>query len=238
MEGEAQETIWLELRAPFAAFRWLQAGVHRATSPVIPPSAAWGLVLNLAAIETRDSMAEVNITPVRPDAPPLELCIGEVGRSTKSSLLQQLHTYPVGTSGKEFKERTFGGKYWIAPVRREFLVDFHCVVGVRGPRSILSRVGEGLAGGHNAERYGLPFAGDNQLLFDRIDLRRDPSPARWYTPASPDDPPRSGSCRLTVLIDRGDSSRTSTVLFAPISEPTADVPKASWVWVPREPETA
>ncbi|HWN68765.1 MAG TPA: CRISPR-associated protein Cas5, partial [Haliangium sp.] len=47
-------TLWLRLRAPFAAYRWLQAGVYRATSPIIPPSAAWGLLLNLAHIETRD----------------------------------------------------------------------------------------------------------------------------------------------------------------------------------------
>lgn len=235
MEGEAQETIWLELRAPFAAFRWLQAGVHRATSPVIPPSAAWGLVLNLAAVETRDSKVEGNITQVRQDAPPLELCVGEIGRSTKATLLQQLHTYPVGSSGKEFKDRAFGGKYWIAPVRREFLVDFHCIVGVRGPQSILSRVKDGLAGVHNAERYGLPFAGDNQLLFDSIDLHSEPAPARWYKLVTPGDPPQRGTCRLTVRIDREDSSNTSTVLFAPTSEATLDVPASSWVWVPREP---
>ena len=29
--------FYVDLRAPFAAFRWLQAGVYRATSPVIPP---------------------------------------------------------------------------------------------------------------------------------------------------------------------------------------------------------
>lgn len=235
MAVEAQQTIWLELKAPFAAFRWLQASVHRATSPVIPPTAAWGLALNLAAVETRDSNAEVDVTPVSPDAPPLQICVGELGRSTKSSLLQQLHTYPVGNSGKEFKERTFGGKYWIAPVRREFLVDFHCVVGVRGPQSLISRVKAGLEGAHNDERYGLPFAGDNQLLFDRIAAHPDPLLALWYTPLSSDDPPRCGSCRLTVSIDREDSSRTSMVLFAPVAQPTRDVPDSAWVWVPCQP---
>lgn len=237
-DADDQGAIWLELQAPFAAFRWLQAGVYRATSPVIPPSAAWGLVLNLAAIETRDLTAEAAITPVNSEAPPLQLCIGEVERSTRASLLQQLHTYPVGPSGKEFAERTFGGKYWIAPARREFLVDFHCVIGVRGPHRLLARVGEGLAGTYNGDRYGLPFAGDNQLLFDRIDLRDGPVPARWYEPVRPDDPPRKGSCRLTVCIDRSDSSRTSTVLFAPTPEATVVVPESSWVWVPCDPATS
>ena len=57
-------TLWLRVQAPFAAFRWLQAGVHRATSPVIPPSTAWGLLLNLAHVETRaaeDGVTEVEL---------------------------------------------------------------------------------------------------------------------------------------------------------------------------------
>src|SRR5690606_31673513 len=70
-------TLWLRLRAPFAAFRWMQAGVYRATSPVIPPSAAWGLVLNLAGVETRGE-DDGTTTQIRADAPPLCLAIGAV----------------------------------------------------------------------------------------------------------------------------------------------------------------
>ena len=46
-------TLFLLLDAPFSAFRWMQAGVYRGTFPVMPPSAAWGLALNLAGLETR-----------------------------------------------------------------------------------------------------------------------------------------------------------------------------------------
>src|SRR5688572_22411460 len=97
------ETLWLHLKAPFAAFRWMQAGVWRATSPVIPPSAAWGLVLNLAGVDTR-LPGEGVTTLVRPDAPTLGIAVGAVNFASKSSLYQQLHTYPVGNSGAELEK--------------------------------------------------------------------------------------------------------------------------------------
>jgi len=233
--------LWLRVRAPFAAFRGMQAGVYRATSPTMPHSAAWGLLLNLAGIETRNTKPNIT-TLVRTDAPPLCMCIGAVRDSELASLYQQLHTYPVGASGKEFKERTRGAKYWIAPARRELLVGLDVMLGVRSDQpEVLDRIvagaqGKPLPGDDQAgERYGLPFAGDNNLLFDRIDVLDAPEAARWYLPVGPDDPPRRGSCRLTVGIDRGDASRTTNILFAPAEEPTAEVPEAAWIWTPRRP---
>lgn len=246
-------SFWLRVRAPFAAFRWLQAGVYRATSPIIPPSAAWGLVLNLAHIETRDHAATAKsksvTTLTRQDVPPLCLAIGDacapsaddadsadvVHSDRKATLYQQLHGYPVGSSGKDLATRTHGAKYWIAPVRRELLVDFDVVLGVRSPDAELrQRVADGLAGRLDVPRYGLPFAGDNNCLFDRIDILDQPIAARWYTPIAPDDTERRESCRLTVAIDRGDASRTRSQLFAP-TPPIATPPEAAWVWCPAPP---
>ncbi len=224
--------VWLRLRAPFAAFRWLQAGSYRATSPVIPPSAAWGLVLNLAGVETR-AKADTPATRIDPAAPPLKLAVAALGQSSTETLFQQLHSYPVGTSGKALAAGTHGAKYWIAPVRRELLVGFDCVLGVRSADpGFAERLRRGLAGEHG--RYGLPFAGDNNLLFDRIELLDAPPEARWYAPVGEGNGPVAGSCRLTIGIDRGDSSRTTTGLFAPTS-PTAHAPTDAWTWVPRPP---
>lgn len=226
-------TLWLRLRAPFAAFRWMQAGVYRATSPVIPPSAAWGLVLNLAGLETRGEDDGIT-TQIRADAPPLCLAIGAVCEAEVGSLYQQLHGYPVGSSFPELKAKARGTKYGILPVRREILVGFDCVLGVRAvDGGLLERVALGLRGELPGSRYGLPFAGDNNLLFDRIDVEPDPAPARWYSPVSEDETERrSGSCRLTVAIDRRDASRTETRLFAP-GPVEAMPPEGAWVWVPR-----
>ena len=230
-------TLWLRLRAPFAAFRWMQAGVYRATSPVIPPSAAWGLVLNLAGVETRGE-DDGTTTQIRADAPPLCLAIGAVHEPEVSSIYQQLHGYPVGSASKHLAPGTRGAKYHIAPVRREILVGFDCVLGVQAAEDgLLDQVARGLRGELNGPRYGLPFAGDNNLLFDRIDVVQSPPAARWYAPLDERQTERgAGSCRLTVAIDRRDASRTDTRLFVPSSRPEPLPPESAWVWTPRSPD--
>ncbi len=230
-------TLWLRVRAPFAAFRWMQAGVYRATSPVIPPSAAWGLVLNLAHIETRGALEGV-VTQVRSDAPRLQLAIGAIAPAEVGTLYQQLHSYPVGNSGKDLQVLAKGAKYWIAPARREILVGFDAVIGVRtqagqGGGELRERVVRGLCGQLGESRYGLPFAGDNNLLIDRIDVLEEPPRARWYVQLTSESPMMAESCRLTVAIDRRDSGRTRSPLFAPVE---ADAPpEGAWTWVPHAP---
>jgi len=232
------ERIWLHAKAPFAAYRGMQAGVYRTTAPTLPPSAALGLVLNLAGIETRDPAPAVT-TQVRADVPRLRIAIGVRAPGVISTLYQQLHGYPVGNSGKQLKERAHGAKYWIAPVRRELLVGLDVVIGVEAADGeIFERVRRGLAGELGEPRYGLPFAGDNNLLFDRLEVLAASPAVCWYTRVLPEEAPRRGTCRLTVGIDRGDSSRTTSVLCAPIEEATAEPPESAWVWTPRAPEEA
>jgi CRISPR-associated protein Cas5t len=234
-------TLWLHVRAPFAAFRWMQAGVFRGTLPIIPPSAAWGLVLNLAGVDTRadpvPGSREVT-TQIRPDAPALRIACGARGEPQRGLLYQQLHSYPVGNDGKDLAPRTHGAKYWIAPVRREVLLDLDVVLGVEADDpSLLARVARGLRGELPDQRYGLPFAGDNNFLIDRIDVLPAPIPARWYAPVrdtDTDTEPAPGSCRVTVGIDRADSGRTTSRLVAPTEE-SPHPPDAAWIWVPRAP---
>lgn len=218
-------TIFLRLDAPVSAWRWLQAGVYRGTFPVIPPSAAWGLVLNLAGIETRGALSEV-VTPIRDDAPALEIAVGLERPGQRSVLYQQLHSYPVGSSSAELRKGTKGNKFHIAPARREVLTGVIAIVGARGPRTLIERVVDGLAGGLDAPRYGLPFAGDNQFLFSRIDPSATSPIVRWYVPVI-DLASARETTRLTTNIDRGDASRTEVPLFEPISEP-AMCPDAAW----------
>jgi CRISPR-associated protein Cas5t len=227
-------TFWLYVRAPFAAFRGFQAGVYRSTNPVMPPSAAYGLVLNLAGIEMRGALDGVT-TSIRPDLPSLRLAVGVVSQAAKNSLYQQLHSYPVGNSGKELAELTHGAKYWIVPVRREMLVDYRGVIGVQSTdESLREQVSRGLRGELETRRYGLPFAGDNNYLFDNIELADEPpADTLWYARFRPGDTPSKGTCRLTVGIDRSDNSRTTSFIFAP----TQTLSEAVWTWTPREPES-
>jgi CRISPR-associated protein Cas5t len=220
-------TLFLLLDAPFAAFRWLQAGVYRGTYPVMPHSAAWGFVLNLAGVETRGSVNEV-VTPIAASAPRMELAVGVVRDGQRSTLYQQLHSYPVGNSGKDLEARAHGQKFWIAPAKREVLVGLQWMVGVRGEPSLLERIPLGLAGTLEVERYGLPFAGDNQFLFNRIELSKD-DVARWYVPVEAGSSPK-GSTRLTTVIDRKEASRTKAPMFAP-TRTSCSCPSEAWVEV-------
>src|SRR2546430_2273101 len=125
-------TFWLRIRAPFAAFRGFQAGVYRSTMAVMPPSTAYGLILNIAGIEMRaDSNGATTL--IRPDVPLLRLAIGLVKVAERNSVYQQLHSYRVGTDEKTktMAALTKGAKYQIVPVRREMLVDYESVIGVQ-----------------------------------------------------------------------------------------------------------
>jgi CRISPR-associated protein Cas5t len=228
--------LWLRVRAPFAAFRGFQAGVYRATSPIMPPSTAFGLILNLAGIEMRAPVAGPT-TLIREDVPRLQIAVGIVSPAERSSLYQQLHSYPVGNSGKELAAKTHGAKYWIVPVRREFLIGVDAIIGIQSAEDgLFDRIQRGLRGDLDEPRYGLPFAGDNNFLFDRIDvLEVPPATTRWYARIQPNDPPRKGSCRLTVGINRADNSKTSSFLYAPAEEASSLPPDTAWTWTPCPP---
>ena len=233
------DCLWLRICAPFAAFRGFQAGVYRSTSPVMPPSAALGLLLNLAGIEMRDYTAIPNLL-IRGDIPCLQLAIATLpnSKSEVCTLYQQLHSYPVGDSGKtDLKPRTQGAKYWITPVRRELLVGLDMILGVQASEQLLERIKKGLKGELDQSRYGLPFAGDNNFLFDRIDILTEVPEVFWYVQMQPDDPPMRGSYRLTVAIDRSDNSKTISFLFAPVETPSSQPPNNAWIWTPRKPLT-
>ncbi len=240
MSESTMERFWLRVRAPFAAFRTFQAGVYRATSPVMPPSVAYGLVLNLAGIEMREYSPKNVTTLIHPDLPCLRIAVGIIKPPELCSLYQQLHTYRVGSDAqtKLLASKTHGAKYWIAPTRRELLVDYNGVIGIESPHELrlAEQVRRGLRGELNAARYGLPFAGDNNFLFDRLETIEQTEAAHWYTPLASDDEPRKGSCRLTVGIDRADNSKTTSALLAPTIEPTAEPPELAWTWTPRLPD--
>lgn len=230
-------TFWLRIKAPFAAFRGFQAGVYRSTAPVIPPSAAYGLILNLAGIEMRDTKNGVT-TEIRQDLPVMRLAIGVKQSSEKSSMYQQLHSYPVGNSGKDLAPLAKGAKFWITPVRRELLIDYEGIIGVQTEdETLLETIEKGLRGELEINRYGLPFAGDNNFLFDKIEvLAAPPEKVVWYVRHQTDDKAVKGSCRLYVGINRTDNSKTTSFVYVPKENLTAPLPEIAWTWTPHPPQ--
>lgn len=248
--------ICLYLQAPFAACRTFTAGWYRPTAGFLTPSAAYGLLLNVAGIESRlreedathDGSAPASLT--RPGLPAVEVAVGvptvhvvgpHRGRPfdehdvypRMQSIYQQLHNYPVGASGKERAESCFGNKYNITPVRREFLSSVRAVVAIRGDSEFEDRILRGLRGEFNADRYGIPYLGDNAYLLDRIDRIETPVPVSWFEQqAAGAAGIRDHATRLTIQIDRADLSKTRSALFAPGDVSTShEPPESAWVQI-------
>ncbi len=233
----------LRLRAPFAAFRPFTAGWYRPTAGFLTPSAAYGLALNLAGVETRrdDGLSAMTVTEF--GLPAARIALGadpDHPFPAVQTLFQQLHNYPVGASGKGRKDDTKGNKYNITPVRREFLSGLHAIVAIMFPDlpEIADLIRSGLEGKppRSGSRYGLPFLGDNAFLLDKIEVLEGPIPAFWYRRLDAEAGAVSNSTRLTSWIDRQDMSKTRSALYAPILEPTVEIPDSAWTDIEPPPE--
>jgi CRISPR-associated protein Cas5t len=202
--------------------------------PTIPHSAVWGLINNILGVEIRTNINHLT-TQISNEIPCLCIAVGNIAIPEINSMYQQLHVVPVGSSGKENAERTKGTKYFIRPVRREILSNLDVIVGVKSDDSELKqKVISGLKGEHNDTRYGLPFAGDNNLLFDSIEVfEESPVSAFWYFKVSDEDKIETETARLTVGIDRLDNSETVSPLFASTLEKMINPPPNAWVWTPK-----
>jgi len=224
----------LLLDAPFGAFRTFTAGSFRPTASFITPSAAYGLLLNVAGIEMRYDDGKAVATLVRTEGlPQVEMALGARGElPSQQSMFQQLHNYPVGQSGKEHKEAAKGNKYNITPARRSFLSAIHAYIGVRGNDFFEEQVIKGLAG-ETSRAYGLPFLGDNSFLPDRLEVVDKPEPARWYEriDEADEDGMREDTTRLTITIDRTSMDNTRSALFAPTHQPEPEIPEKAWIMV-------
>jgi CRISPR-associated protein Cas5t len=243
--------LYLYVQAPFAACRTFTAGWYRPTATFLTPSAAYGLVLNVAGVESRlreedeRQDGKVPASLMRPGLPPVRLAVGAPTADCREpfprvhTVYQQLHNYPVGASGQERAASAWGNKYNITPVRREFLSDLRAVVALDGNPDLEDRVRRGLRGEFNASRYGLPFLGDNAFLLDRLEELPDIPATYWYERVAETSGagPRPRTTRLTILIDRADLSRTTSALFAPKDDATNVVPESAWTEIhpPNEP---
>ena len=244
----------LYVEAPFAVCRTFTAGWYRPTATFLTPSAAYGLLLNLAGVDTRlreeepgyPLKAGVPATATRPGLPGAKIALGASavkfrrGRAVPlddgeepyprvQTVYQQLHNYPVGSSGGDRADATFGNKYNISPVRREVLVGLRAVIAVDASSELEHQVRRGVEGASPVGRYGLPFLGDNAFLADRIEVLESAPATHWYERLTADgEKVRPRASRLTVWIDRTDTSRTRSDLYAPTTSATSDIPPSAW----------
>jgi CRISPR-associated protein Cas5t len=226
--------LCLRVKAPFATFRTFTAGSYRPTAPFITPSAAYGLALNVAGIESRFDDGRTPMTLTRLGLPRVQIALGAITFPEAQSIYQQLHNYPVGTTGQEHAAACKGAKYNIQPVRREFLSGLDGYICLRENAELEERMREGLQeggrwapGGH--DRYGIPFLGDNNFMIDVLKEEPLPGRAHWYRRLAKDDSGLSDrQCRLTVWINRGDMSQTQAFLYAPLKDAVLEIPESAW----------
>lgn len=226
--------ICLYVQAPFAVFRTFTAGSFRPTAGFITPSAAYGLLLNIAGIESRRDDGKSPMTLMKKNLPPAKIALGALSFPQVHSLYQQAHNYPVGNTSAQYAPRARGSKYNITPVRREFLGDMRAYICLEDNPELTERVREGLRAEYNSSRYGLPFLGDNNFLIDILREEADRQPAHWYEKIAENDAqgPRPRTTRLTITIDRQNMANTTSALFFPCPEPQVDIPENAWVSVP------
>lgn len=232
--------IYLRVQAPFAAYRPLTAGWFRPTSGMMTPSAAYGLILNFAAIDSRvvetdpqhDGSTPASLT--KPDLPPAKIALGIPEKShtpIQQTVLQQLHNYPIGKDAGMPKEWAKGNKNNITPVKREFLSGLDVVIGIDSDDSFCARIAAGLKGEFNGQRYGLPFLGDNSFLIDSVEIMPQSISCRWYETTS-GQPVRKNrmndGTRLTTYVDRGGFSGTRSAVFVPTEEAMLKPSDAAW----------
>jgi CRISPR-associated protein Cas5t len=239
----------LHIKAPFAAFRYMTAGSFRPTAPFITPAAAYGLVLNLAGIDSRHDDGKAGMTLMRTDLPALDLAIGLNGSELPEdqTIFQQLHNYPVGNTGKERQPECKGAKYNIQPIRRGYLAGLDAVIVLRGNDELIMSVRQGLVNGavgpltDGRSRYGVPFLGDNNFMIDVLREESATNPIQWFYPVNlreldTFDLPKLH--RMPIWIDRAEMSHTVTGLFAISEEVTLEPPMQAWTRVgPQEAVT-
>jgi CRISPR-associated protein Cas5t len=224
--------IWLAIEAPFAACRPMMAGWHRPAAGFLTHSAAYGLVLNVAGVESRlgehepGHPGDVPASLTRPGLPSFRVALGLPAGSDLprvGTVFQQLHNYSVAAGNAGIRpEHALGRKNNIAPVRRELLSGLRAIVAVQAEDDLTEAVRHGLLGGRNGRRYGLPFLGDNSFTLDRLE-EVEPRPALWFVLAETASRggPRAGTTRLTAYVDRRTPVGTRSALFAPVAEEDA-----------------
>lgn len=223
--------LFVYVQAQFAAFRHFSAGSFRQTADFITPSAAYGLLLNAAGLEMRSYKPSLPMTVIGENLPHFKLALGARQLPVRHTLFQQLHNYPVGSSGKDNKEGAKGSKYNIAPARRAFLSGVRGYICIDGNSGFEDQLKAGLDG--NLKRsYGLPFLGDNSCLLDRLEVSRPPDSAYWFVKVTENDMGMHAGdiTRLSIKIDRADMSKTETALFMP-QQSQGEIPEDAWIEV-------
>lgn len=234
----------------FGAFRTRgEIGGLKRTLSFMPPSAAYGILLNYAAIEmfTEDGK-------LRKGLPSVSLALGTPKLPEKFSILSHWHTkdgqsircsegaeealrkhwsVPV-SDGEKLKKSDLIYKWQIRPVWLGFLYEVDCYVMVRCEPFLLDRIKDGLE--MKLERKGgLPYLGTNFCPIHISELVESVPECLWFRRVKRDEDVSftsdAGRAELwPIVIDRTNGARSEHGMFRPTGLQN-DIPEDAWVTV-------
>jgi CRISPR-associated protein Cas5t len=210
--------IFLYFRAPFGAFKPFQSVEMLSTAEFITYSAAYGLLLGLAGIDSRNPQVKKQYSAAR-------IALGTMCLPRKGRAFQQLHKY------KDKKEipRAKGRKPFIDTYWREFLYDrLEGYIGLEHPE-LESLVRQGIEEPATLNYWGLPFMGDNNYFIERLDIVETPRQCQWFHQFTQGDEVSGERLfYLSAWTDYQDSTRSKSSLFCLKQQSPRDA-RTAWV---------
>lgn len=234
-----QNSVIIELKAPFFSYREFNTGGYQYTLPVIPHSSAYGLALNLAGIEMKSDVPKKYsgsyVFYPAINTPKLEVAVGLISCGGFGALTHQYHRFvvtyrstkenprpsPKGNTNTTLVAKEYGGrKFDIGIIQREYLSDFHGVIAVRGNQNLVEKIIEGT----NICYGGIPYSGQRNLFFSEINCVNNVS-AYWFSAKKQN---ITKAVNLTSSIDRADTTKTKRKIWYIMDEMLITPPDSSW----------
>jgi CRISPR-associated protein Cas5t len=183
--------FFLRLRAGFGVWRYYTGGDFQQTAPVLPPSAACGLLCVLADAPWES----LNVARV---------AVGRLREAEPQRVLQHTLVHPTKSVDAAGYGAAHGEKFWTRPARRPFLSGIDVVVGIQAPAETAECLCAALADGP------ILWAGDTCFGFERVEVVGEVGHAEWAAPV----PGGSGPAfPLDVRVDRADATKSVRRLF-------------------------
>ena len=219
--------LFIYFKAPFGAFKPFQSVEMLATVEFMTYSAAYGFLLGLAGINSRDPLVKSAYINTR-------IALGTFNLPRKGRVLQQLHK---GKASIEDTERAKGRKPKIDIFWKELLYDgLEGYIGLDNPE-LEPLITQGINNPQSINYWGLPFMGDNNFFVEKLDIVQEVKECQWFSLLKSSTSPQNQRLYyLSVWTDYQNSTNSKSLLFRLVPFTEANLlNRNSDIWVPISP---
>jgi CRISPR-associated protein Cas5t len=206
--------LFIYFKAPFGAFKPFQSVEMLATVEFMTYSAAYGFLLGLAGINSRDPRVKSAYINTR-------IALGTFNLPRKGRVLQQLHK---GKPSGEDTERAKGRKPKIDIFWKELLYDgLEGYIGLDNPE-LEPLITQGINNPQSINYWGLPFMGDNNFFVEKLDIVQEVRECQWFSLLRASVSPQNQRLYyLSVWTDYQNSTNSKSLLFRLVPSPEANL---------------